>query len=192
MTYLILGLVLFFAAHLTPTFPSFRQSLAARFGEQGYKLGFTLVAVLGLVLIVMGVSAVRGSEADAQLWYPPAWGRHLAFALMLPAFVLIVSAYTPSHIRDWSRHPMLTAVTLWAAAHLIANGDLLALMLFGSFLAFSIYDRFTLLGRDAPTRAAARGWAADVAALVVGLALWAATLLWLHAFAGVPLLAFAR
>lgn len=192
MTKLILGLLLFFAAHLTPTFPVFRRSLNARFGENGYKLGFSLVSGLGLVLIILGASALRGTDADAQLWAPPVWGKHLAFVLMLPAFVLVVSAYTPSHIRDWTRHPMLTGVILWAAAHLIANGDLLALILFGSFLAFSIYDRVSLSSREIPPRLAAPGWAADAAAILVGLALWGATLLWLHALAGAPLLASAR
>jgi uncharacterized membrane protein len=187
MTFLISGLILFFAAHLVPTVPAWRASLVARAGEGGYKLGFSLAAGLGLVLIVLGVSAARGSAADPQLWHPPLWTRHLAFAVMLPAFILIVSAYIPSHIRDRSRHPMLAAVALWAAAHLAANGDLVALLLFGSFLAFAIYDRISVAGR-APTRALARGWGGDGAAIVVGLALWAATLFWLHALAGVPLL----
>ena len=192
MAYLISGLILFFAAHLVPTAPSVRAALAGRLGENIYKLGFSLVSGLGLVLIVFGVSAARGGEADVQLWYPPLWARHLTFALMLPAFVLIVSAYTPSHIRDWARHPMLAGVTLWAIAHLIANGDLLALLLFGAFLIFSIFDRLSVARREVPARPAARGWAGDAAALLVGIALWAATLLWLHALAGVPLLAFAR
>jgi len=192
MAVLIFGLILFFAAHLVPTVADVRASLVGRLGEKGYKLGFSLVSGLGLALIVFGVSAARGSEADVQLWAPPLWARHLTFALMLPAFVLIVSAYTPSHIRDWARHPMLAGVTLWALAHLIANGDLLALLLFGSFLAFSIYDRLSATRRASPARPVARGWAADAAAVLVGFALWAATLLWLHALAGVPLLAFAR
>jgi uncharacterized membrane protein len=188
MTFLIPGLILFFAAHLVPTVPAWRAALIARLGEGGYKLGFSLAAGLGLVLMVMGVSAARGSAADPQLWHPPLWARHLAFALMLPAFVLIVSAYLPSHIRDWWRHPMLAAVALWSAAHLAANGDLVGLLLFGSFLAFALYDRISLARRAPPTRAPGRGWAGDAAAVVVGLALWAATLFWLHALAGAPLL----
>jgi uncharacterized membrane protein len=111
---------------------------------------------------------------------------------MLPACVLIVAAYAPSHIRDWTRHPMLAAVALWAAAHLVANGDLLALLLFGSFLLFAFYDRFSVSRRALAPRVAARGWAGDAAAVLVGLGLWAAILLRLHAWAGVPLLALAR
>jgi uncharacterized membrane protein len=188
MNVLIFGLILFFAAHLIPTRPALRESLAAKLGENVFKLGFTLAATLGLILIVFGVSAFRGAEADVQLWQPPIWTRHVAFLLMLPAFVLIVSAYTPSHIRTWVRHPMLAAVTLWAAAHLLANGDLLALLLFGSFLVYTIYDWFSVLAREIPAGSGAKSWAPDAAALLVGLALWAATLLWLHALAGVPLL----
>lgn len=188
MTYLILGLILFFVAHLVPTIPAWRASLVAPLGEGGYKLGFSLAAGLGLALIVLGVSAARGSAADPQLWHPPLGARHLAFALMLPAFILLVSAYLPSHIRDRSRHPMLAAVALWAAAHLAANADLVALLLFGSFLVFAIYDRISLSRRAPPTRAPGRGWAGDAAAVVFGLALWAATLFWLHALAGLPLL----
>ncbi|WP_374547494.1 NnrU family protein [Rhodoblastus sp.] len=192
MVSLVSGLILFFAVHLLPTAPSLRTALRARLGENGYKLAFSLASALGLGLIVVGVSAMRGAAADVQLWYPPIWARHLAFTLMLPAFVLVVAAYTPSHIRDWARHPMLAGVTLWAAAHLAANGDLLALLLFGSFLLFSLYDRISASRREVPPRPAARGWAADGAAVLVGVGLWAATLLWLHAWAGVPLLAFAR
>lgn len=188
MTFLISGLILFFASHLLPTVPAWRASLVARLGEDGYKLAFSLAAGLGLVLIVWGVSAARGAEADPQLWHPPLWSRHLAFAVMLPAFILIVSAYIPSHIRDWSRHPMLAAVALWAAAHLAANGDLVALLLFGSFLAFALYDRVSVSGRAPSARAPARGWGGDAVAIVTGLALWAATLFWLHALAGLPLL----
>jgi uncharacterized membrane protein len=193
MTQLVFGLILFFAAHLVPTAPDRRAALVSALGENGYKIGFSLASALGLALIVLGVGAMRGSASDLQLWLPPVWARHLAFALMLPAFVLVAAAYAPpSHIRDWARHPMLAGVTLWAAAHLFANGDLLALLLFGSFLLFSIYDRIAATRRAASPRAPATGWAGDAAALVVGSALWAATLFWLHGLAGVPLLALAR
>jgi uncharacterized membrane protein len=189
MVLLDLGLILFFAAHLVPTFPNGRAALATTLGENGFKLGFSVVSALGLALIVFGAAAARGSAADVQLWSPPIWARHLAFLLMLPACVLIVAAYIPSHIRDWAHHPMLMAVALWAAAHLVANGDLLALLLFGSFLLFALYDRISVARRAASPRPPAQDWAGDTAAVLVGLGLWAAILLWLHALAGVPLLA---
>jgi len=192
MVFLLFGLAIFFASHLVPTRVEWRQALVGRFGELAYKLGFSLVASVGLVLIVIGVAATRGSSADFQIWSPPVWTRHLAFTVMLPAFVLVVSAYVPSHLRDWIGHPMVTGVALWAAAHLLANGDLLAVLLFGSFLIYAVYDRFSLLRRAPAPRPPARGWIGDAAAIGAGLVLWATTLLWLHALAGVPLLTVMR
>jgi uncharacterized membrane protein len=188
MAILILGLILFFGAHLTPTFPAFQASMVDRVGEKVFKGGFSLVSLAGLVLIVLGVSAARGSAADVQLWHPPLWTHHLAFALMLPAFILLASMGQASHIRDKVRHPMLAAIKLWAAAHLLANGDLLALLLFGSFLAYGVYDRISVKKRAVPLKPRADGWRGDAIAIVVGVVLWAATLFWLHAAAGVPLL----
>jgi uncharacterized membrane protein len=111
---------------------------------------------------------------------------------VLPAFILIASADIPSHIRDKTRHPMLAGVKIWALAHLLANGDLLALLLFGSLLAFAVYDRISVKRRGVPAKAPARGWGGDAAAVVIGVVLWAATLFWLHGLAGVPLLPAAR
>ncbi len=188
MATLIIGLILFFGAHVTPTFPAFRAGLVERFGLGPFKGIFTAASLLGLILIIHGVSVMRGSAQDAWIWSPPVWSRHLAFALMLPAFVLIAAAYIPSHIREKVGHPMLAAIMIWALAHLFANGDLLALLLFGPFLAFAVYDRISVSRRAPAARAPAREWGGDVAALLVGVVLWAATLFWLHRLAGVPLL----
>src|SRR5271166_517150 len=188
MATLIIGLILFFGAHVTPTFPAFRAGLVERFGLGPFKGAFAAVSLAGLILIILGVSAMRGSADDASIWSPPLWSRHLAFALMLPAFVLITAAYIPSLVREKVGHPMLAAITIWALAHLFANGDLLALLLFGAFLAFAIYDRISVSRRALAARAPPQGWGGDVAALLVGVVLWAATLFWLHRLAGVPLL----
>ncbi|WP_294539343.1 NnrU family protein [uncultured Rhodoblastus sp.] len=188
MAILVLGLVLFIGAHSTPTFPDFRTGLIERLGPGPYKLLFTAASLAGLVLIVVGASALRGSAEDLAIWSPPLWTRHLALALMLPAFVLIAAANIPSHIRDKARHPMLAGVKIWAFAHLLANGDLLALLLFGSFLAYAIYDRISLKRRAAEPKSPARGWGGDAAAALIGTALWAVTLFWLHPLAGVPVL----
>ncbi|MGO8737556.1 NnrU family protein [Rhodoblastus sp.] len=187
MAMFVCGLIFFFGAHLTPTFPQFRARLVERLGLGPYKLAFTAVSLAGLVLIVLGVSAFRGAPGDALLWSPPLWTRHLAFALMLPAFVLIASAYIPSRVRDKVGHPMLAAIVIWAVAHLLANGDLLALLLFGAFLAFALNDRMSVARRAVAPRKTAQGFGGDVAAVVVGAVLWAATLFWLHGLAGVPL-----
>ncbi len=187
MAILVCGLIFFFGAHLTPTFPQFRARLVERLGLGPYKLAFTAVSLTGLILIVFGVSAFRGAPGDARLWPPPLWTRHLAFALMLPAFVLIASAYIPSRIRDKVGHPMLAAIIIWAVAHLLANGDLLALLLFGAFLAFALHDRMSVARRAVAPKKPAQGFGGDVAAVVAGVVLWAATLFWLHGLAGVSL-----
>jgi uncharacterized membrane protein len=188
MALLIIGLVLFLGAHLAPTAPGLRGGLVEQIGLNPYKLVFSVVSLAGFILIVMGVSAFRGAPADIHLWSPPLWTRHLAFALMLFAFVLIVSAYVPSHIRDLARHPMLLAIKIWATAHLLANGDLLAVLLFGSFLAFAVYDRISVKRRAIAPKAPAQGFLGDAVAVLAGVALWVATLFWLHGLAGVPLL----
>jgi uncharacterized membrane protein len=188
MTILILGLAIFIGAHLIPTFPEFRAAKIAQLGANGYKLLFTAASLIGLILIVLGVAAARGSAADIQLWNPPLWTRHLAFLLMAFAFILLVATYIPSKIRDKVRHPMLAAVKLWALAHLLANGDLIALLLFGALLAYAVYDRISVKRRGGPAKPAASGWAGDALAIALGLGLWALTLFWLHPLAGVPLL----
>jgi uncharacterized membrane protein len=188
MVLLILGLILFLGAHLTPTAPGFHDSLVARFGLNVYKLGFTVVALIGLGLIIYGSILMRGSPTDPRLWSPPIWTRHLAIALMLAAFVLLAAANVPSHIRDWVGHPMLTAIVVWALAHLLANGDLLALLLFGAFLAFALYDRLSVALRGVALKPAATGFVGDAKAVAIGALLWALVLFKVHAWAGAPLL----
>ena len=188
MALLILGLILFIGAHLVPTFPGFREGLIARFGLNGYKLVITLPSFAGMILFIFGASALRGSPADLKLWTPPAGSRHLAIALMFFSFVLLAAANIPSKIRDVVKHPMITAVAVWAFAHLIANGDLLGLLLFGSFLLYAIYDRISVAARGVALKTPATGFGGDIKALVIGGALWALTLFWLHGLAGAPLL----
>lgn len=192
MLLLIAGLLLFLLVHLVPTQPELRTSLAARFGDRGYKGLFSLVSLAGLVLIVIGFHKLQLAPGkNPQIWSPPSWSRHVAFALMLPAFVLLAAAYVPSRIRTAVKHPMLAAVKIWALAHLFANGDLASLLLFGGFLAYAVYDRISVRSRAAPgpLGTAPGGLPGDVAAIAVGVALWAFMLLWGHAYLiGVPLL----
>ncbi len=117
------------------------------------------------------------------LWHPPAWTKHAAFLLMLPAFILLVAAYVPSRLRTWVRHPMLAAVSIWAIAHLLANGDLASLVLFGSFLVFSVYGRISASRRGAMGPLGDRQPGSvmnDVAVVGVGIVLYAAMLAWGH------------
>lgn len=191
MMLLITGLALFFAVHLVPTNRPLRDGLAARFGEGPFKGVFSVIALIGFVLIVLGFAKMQATVGSKNpiLWYPPEWTKHVAFTLMLPAMILLVAAFVPSRIRAAVKHPMLAAIKVWALAHLIANGDAASVVLFGSFLAFAVYDRIALKrrgalggsGADAPILN-------DVLVVVLGLALYAAMLFWGHAWLiGVPL-----
>jgi uncharacterized membrane protein len=183
MLVLVIGLLVFFAIHLVPSNVELRAALISRFGEVGYKVLFGSVSLIGLVLIIVGFHKLQLHPGkNPQLWVPPLWTRHIALALMLPAMIALVAAYVPSHIHTWLKHPMLVAIKTWALAHLIANGDLAALVLFGSFLAFGVYDRISAKRRAAlgPLGAKTGPWINDVIVVVAGTALYAAILLWLH------------
>jgi uncharacterized membrane protein len=144
---LILGLALFLGVHLLTTQRQIRADLFARVGEGGYKALYSLVALAGIVLIARGFSIYRATEW-IDVWYPPKAFRHITLALMLPAIILVVAAYIRGHIYTMVKHPMLAGVKLWAAAHLLANGDLGSIILFGSVLAWAVYDRISLKSRD--------------------------------------------
>jgi uncharacterized membrane protein len=183
MLVLVIGLVVFFAIHLVPSDVALREGLIARFGLTGYKAIFGIVSLVGFVLIVIGFAKLQvHSGKNPQLWVPPLWTRHLAAALMLPAIIALVAAYIPSRIHTALKHPMLVAIKIWALAHLLANGDLAALVLFGSFLAFAVYDRISVKKRHAlgPIGAKTGPWYNDLIVLGVGTALYLVILLWAH------------
>ncbi len=192
MTLLIAGLVLFIGAHLVPTLPRLRAALANGLGDGLYRISFSLVSGVGLVLVVLGYGDMRGlGRGNPELWMPPAWMKHVVFLLMIPAMVLLVAAYVPSRIRTAVRHPMLAALKIWAFAHLLVNGDLASVLLFGSLLAYGVWDRISVKNRASPGPLgdAKGGIGGDVTAVIVGLALYAFLLVWGHAWLiGVPLL----
>jgi uncharacterized membrane protein len=188
MVWLILGLILFIGAHLLPTFTGLKKAVIARLGDKGFKGVVTAPSLAGLALIIYGSVALRGAPENTLLWTPPAWGVTLAYALMFVSFVMFAAANFPSKIRDAVKHPQVTALGVWALAHLFANGDLLSLLLFGAFLLFSIYDRISLARRNEQLKAPANGFGGDIKAIIGGGVLWAATVFWLHGWAGAPLL----
>jgi uncharacterized membrane protein len=143
---MILGLVLFFGVHTLTTQRKLRASVIASTGEGGYKIGYALVSFAGLVLIVWGFAHYRAT-GWIDVWYPPRALKHIAVALMLPAVILVVAAYIRGRIYTTVKHPMLTGIKLWAAAHLLANGDLGSIILFGSFLGWAVFDRISLKRR---------------------------------------------
>jgi uncharacterized membrane protein len=196
MMVLIVGLILFLGIHLVPTSPELRDGLKARLGETTYRVLFSVLSVVGLVVIVLGFHKLQIHPGkNPILWDPPVWTRHIAVALMLPAMILFVASVIPSRIRTATRHPMLIAIKTWALAHLLANGDLAALLLFGSFLAFAVYDRISVKRRgDLGPLGAAKpsGAMNDVLVVVIGAALYAALLFgghqWLIGVSPIPAL----
>ena len=147
MLVLILGIVVFLGVHSLTTFRETRTGLIERFGLGPFKSIYSLVALVGFALIVWGFSRYR-AEGLITVWTPPAWTRHLAMALMWFAFVaLACSNPAPGMIRGWLHHPMLAAVKVWALAHLLANGDAGGMLLFGSFLAWAVFDRIAVKKR---------------------------------------------
>ena len=180
MSTLILGLVLFLGAHsVSIVAPAWRDAMAARFGEWGWKALYAAVAIVGFVLMLQGYSATRLNPV--VVWVPPAAMRHVAALLMLPVFVLLLSAYLPGRIRAAAKHPMLLATKFWALAHLLANGMLADIVLFGALLAWAVADRISLKRRVArPIPGAPASKLNDVIAVVGGLALYGLVAMVLH------------
>lgn len=146
---MILGLVLFFAAHVFTTKREARAQAIARLGEGTYKILYSVVSLAGLALIVWGFGHYR-SSGWIDVWYPPKAMKHITVALMLPAVILVVASYLRGRIYATLKHPMLAGVKLWAFAHLLANGDLGSIILFGSFLGWGVFDRISLKHRKDP------------------------------------------
>ena len=196
MMVLVVGLILFLGVHLVPTSPELRDGLKERIGEVPYKVIFSLLSLIGFVVIVLGFHKLQLHPGkNPVLWDPPTWTRHIAVALMLPAMIFLVASVIPSRIRTAVRHPMLIGIKTWAFAHLIANGDLGALLLFGSFLAFAVYDRISVKKRGAQGplgNATPSSPINDVIVIVVGVALYAALLYgghqWLIGVSPIPAL----
>lgn len=171
MKLMLLGLLVFLGAHVFTSMRVARADIIAKIGEGPYKGLYSVIAIAGLFMIGYGFAAWR-AEGSLQLWYPPVWTKHLAILLMLFASIFLLSGYMPSHIRIWLKHPMLTAVKTWALAHLIANGDLAGIVLFGSVLAWAVWSRISQKRRPEPKYPEPK-WAADGAALLVGFAVFA-------------------
>ena len=143
---MIAGLVLFLGTHTLTTMRDLRTRLIASMGEGGYKAGYALASLAGLVLIVWGFAHYRAT-GWIDVWSPPKALKHLNVALMLPAVILVVASYIRGRIYTTVKHPMLTGVKLWAFGHLLANGDLGGIILFGSFLAWAVFGRISLKRR---------------------------------------------
>jgi uncharacterized membrane protein len=180
MVYLIIGLVLFLGVHSVEIFSStFRANAIARLGERPWKGLYTLISIVGFVLIIWGYGQAR--QQPILLYAPPVWMRHVSALIMLPVFPLILAAYMPGRIKTALKHPMLAAVKFWALAHLLANGMLADVLLFGGFLAWAVADRISFKRRVVrQIHTAPPNRMNDVIAVVAGLAIYVAFVLWLH------------
>ena len=183
MAILILGLVLFLGVHsVRIVADDWRTRMQSRLGETAWKGLYALVSLIGLGLIVWGYGLAR--QSPVVLWAPPVAMRHIASLLTLLAFVLLAAAYVPRNIlKARLHHPMVLAVKLWALAHLLANGNLADVILFGSFLLWAVLDFRAARQRDRAqgTLYGAGTPAGTGATLVIGIAAWAAFAFWAHA-----------
>ncbi|WP_432378817.1 NnrU family protein [Duganella sp. P38] len=183
MTILILGLILFLGLHSIRIFAEdWRNAARARIGLLAWRAMYSVVSITGFLLIVWGYSLCR--EAPVVIWTPPPATRHIAALLAVIAFIFIAAAYVPRNgIKARLHHPMTLGVKTWALAHLIANGTLHDILLFGGFLAWAI-----LLYRASRKRDAAQGTAyaagsvtGTAATIAAGIASAGVFAMWLHA-----------
>ena len=181
MLILLVGLALFLGVHSARIVaePARRRFIAER-GEGAWKGVYSVVSLVGLVLIVVGYRAAP----DVILWVPPTWLRHVTLLLTAIAFVLLAAAYVPGNrIRAAVGHPMVLGVKVWAFAHLLANGTLASVVLFGAFLAWAVADFVSSRRRDrreGVERVATGGLGATLGAVAVGLVAWFVFMVWLH------------
>ena len=182
MTLLILGLVLFLGIHSIRIFADgLHNSQVEKLGLKRWKAIYSVISLIGFVLIIYGYGEAR--LTPLVVWTPPLWTRHLAALLTIPAFILLASAYVPgTRIKHKVRQPMVASVKSWAFAHLLANGMLADILLFGAFLAWAVLDNISANRRDSaagvvyPVGPLSR----DITAVLIGLVAWVVFALWLH------------
>ena len=185
---MIAGLVIFLGAHTFTTQRDIRARAIASIGEGTYKIAYSLISAVGLALIIWGFSRYRAT-GWIDVWQPPVAMKHIAAALMLPAVILVVASYLRGRIYKVLKHPMLAGVKLWAVAHLLANGDLGSIILFGSVLGWAVFDRISLKRRSdaGGPPIPVGGVTNDMIAIVVGVVAYLALGFAFHpAVIGVP------
>jgi len=180
MTVFILGLLVFFSTHsISLLAPGLRQSAIDRIGPKAWRSLYSLISIAGLILLIWGYGLARLDPI--VVWQPPSWTRHVTMTLMLFVFPMMLSAYLPGRIKATLKHPMLAAVKLWALAHLISNGTLADMLLFGVFLGWAVVERIAAKHRPLTIDLAATAKPLnDVLAVLLGLLLYGAFLGYLH------------
>ena len=182
MAILFLGLVIFLGLHsIRIVAADGRAKAIARLGEGPWKGVYSVISVIGFVLIVWGFAEAR---SDAPLlWAPPVWTRHITILLTLFSLILL-SAYgfKQSHIAVAVHHPMVWSVAVWSAGHLLANGSAADVLMFGAFFVWAVADLFSAYGRDRRNAVVypTPNWGATTGAIVAGVALWGLLIGGLH------------
>jgi uncharacterized membrane protein len=177
---LVLGLVVFVATHVFVSFRGARSDVIAKLGMNAYRALFSVVSIAGLAIIVWGYGQYRAHEL-IQVWSPPAFMRHITVGLMLFAVIFFTAAFMPNHIKAKLKHPMLASVKTWALAHLLSNGDLGSILLFGAFLAWGVYARIAAKRRgDLGATTAPASWTNDIIVVVLGIVIYLALGFFFH------------
>ena len=187
LTVLIIGLVVFFGVHCVSIVnPAWRDRVAERIGDNAWRGLYSVAAIGGLALLVVGYGLAR--EQPIILYIPPVWLRNVVVGLMVFVFPLLMAAYIPGRIQTAVKHPMLVAIKLWAVLHLLANGSLADVLLFGSFLLWAVADRIALKRR--PPRFVVQARQSkynDAIAVVAGVGIYAAFVFGAHRLiTGIP------
>ncbi len=169
MLSLVAGLALFLGVHVFSSFRSARGRLIAKLGEGPYKGVYALASLAGFGFIVAGM----GKAPSIDLWDPPTWGRYAAIWFMPFALILLAAAFIPGNLKRFTAHPMLWSITLWALVHLLANGDLAGLLLFGGFGLYAFYAMWSQNRRGVRPVHIRRAIAGDVGAVVAGVIAYA-------------------
>ncbi|WP_370337904.1 NnrU family protein [Parvularcula marina] len=186
MTIFLAGLALFIGIHLfTGLARGPRAAIIGKIGAMPYKGLFSLITLAGLILLIYGWKQVVPGEPYYVL---PDWVRYITYFCVWIALILTVAANLPAgKIAAMAKHPMVLGMKLWAFGHLLANGDLRSVILFGAVLAWGVIDRIALKKRGDMGRPFKTGFG-DVLAITIGTAGFAVILLWAHVYiAGVPL-----
>ena len=179
MWILILGLAIFLGIHSVQMLaPNWREETILKMGKHGWRGLYSLLSIGGLAMIVWGFGEARPDAPD--LYYAPSWMPHLTMMLTLVAFVFLVAGNLPTgYIKARLKHPMVTGVIIWAFAHLMMNGDLASVLLFGSILVWAIWNRINVERRSSAALVAGSIFP-DIFALIIGLGLWMLMLHGLH------------
>jgi uncharacterized membrane protein len=184
MWLLILGWLLFLSAHLAPGVFGLRAPIIERLGEKRFLAVYIPLSVTGMSCIIIG----KYIAPFVTVWNPPVWGRDAAWLLVMAAFVLLAALLLPTNLKRWTHHPMLWGMACWGIGHLLANGDLASMILFGGFAGYALLSVWSLSRRGISGDTSSYPWWRDCIAVTAGVGGYA-LVLWLHPYLfGVPVL----